>query len=457
MPLTAVIWVWSDAKQDGSLTTRDPSQLGQQRGNGDSGDGTDTRSGLQHLYTPCQTAMRLDALRNLDVKIGNGHTQGLHGRIDKCSGLVWKPNHSFFDIGPLIDKKAPCPDQIGYSFAFRFNWLRRKAMQLSCEFCDHRGINGIGLCPLSDCLGKMADPRWIEHMNACSGRSELVAERSFIPTSGFKPDDRHAVRTTPRDQLLPLLRMVSSVPSGSTRKHGSIKTGFAHIDTAKGVDLCHPCLPSLWCGLTSPRNRSDFKEGWSPTCFLPAFSPGGHRGRPTRTAVASVPSGFHSNGFTRHKGGDEIGPNPTDRGKPGSKRHILVDANGIPLALRISPANRHDSKFLEALVDAVPAIRQCAGRPRRRPAKLHAGKGYDFAHCRQALRRRGIIPRIARRGIESSQRLGRHRWVVERTLAWFARFRRIAVRYERRADIFTAFHHIAAGLICWRFVQKWFC
>ena len=112
---------------------------------------------------------------------------------------------------------------------------------------------------------------------------------------------------------------------------------------------------------------------------------------------------------------------------------------------------------MAALVDAVPAIRQCAGRPRRRPAKLHADKGYDFAHCRRALRRRAIIPRIARRGIESSERLGRHRWVVERTLAWFARFRRIAVRYERRADIFTAFHNIAASLICWRFVQRWFC
>ena len=87
----------------------------------------------------------------------------------------------------------------------------------------------------------------------------------------------------------------------------------------------------------------------------------------------------------------------------------------------------------------------------------HADKGYDFAHCRRALRRRVIIPRIARRGIENSERLGRHRWVVERTLAWFARFRRLAVRYERRADIFTAFHHIATSLICWRFVQRGFC
>lgn len=127
------------------------------------------------------------------------------------------------------------------------------------------------------------------------------------------------------------------------------------------------------------------------------------------------------------------------------------------MALILSAANRHDSTLLETLVDAVPAIRQCAGRPRRRPAKLHADKGYDFPRCRQALRRRSIVPRIARRGIDRSDRLGRHRWKVERTLAWFARFRRIAVRYERRADIFAAFHHLAAALITFRFVERWFC
>jgi transposase len=53
--------------------------------------------------------------------------------------------------------------------------------------------------------------------------------------------------------------------------------------------------------------------------------------------------------------------------------------------------------------------------------------------------------------------LGRHRWVVERTHAWFARFRRLTVRHERRADIFHAFHHLAAGLICLRFAERWFC
>jgi transposase len=67
-----------------------------------------------------------------------------------------------------------------------------------------------------------------------------------------------------------------------------------------------------------------------------------------------------------------------------------------------------------------------------------------------------IQPRIARRGIDSSERLGPHRWVVKRTLAWFARYRRIAIRYERRTDIFEAFHHLAASLICCRFVQP-FC
>ena len=129
----------------------------------------------------------------------------------------------------------------------------------------------------------------------------------------------------------------------------------------------------------------------------------------------------------------------------------------MPLALLLSAANVHDSRLFEPLLDAVPPIRQCAGRPRKRPAKLHADKGYDFDHCRRAARRRDIMPRIARRGVESSEHLGRHRWVVERTLAWFARLRRLAVRYERRLDILRAFHLLAAALICIRVVGRWSC
>ena len=136
---------------------------------------------------------------------------------------------------------------------------------------------------------------------------------------------------------------------------------------------------------------------------------------------------------------------------------MIVDAGGVPLALLLSPANVHDSRLFEPLLDAVPPIRQCAGRPRKRPVKLHADKGYDVDRCRRAARRRGAIPRIARRGVDSPERLGRHRWVVERTLAWFARFRRLAVRHERRADILEAFHRLAAALICLRFVARWSC
>jgi IS5 family transposase len=70
------------------------------------------------------------------------------------------------------------------------------------------------------------------------------------------------------------------------------------------------------------------------------------------------------------------------------------------------------------------------------------------------LRKRGITPRIARRGIESSERLGRHRWVVERTLSWVNRFRRLKIRYERRDDVHQAFLDLGCALICWRYVQR---
>jgi transposase len=133
-----------------------------------------------------------------------------------------------------------------------------------------------------------------------------------------------------------------------------------------------------------------------------------------------------------------------------------VDANGIPLAVELTAANVHDSTMLEPVLDAVPPIRQCAGPHRKRPAKLHGDKAYDHPRCRRACRKRRVVPRIARRGVESSERLGRHRWVVEQTLAWFGRYRRLALRYERRTDILEGFHLLAAALICLRFVVRWF-
>ncbi|MEV0239906.1 IS5 family transposase [Streptomyces sp. NPDC050674] len=147
------------------------------------------------------------------------------------------------------------------------------------------------------------------------------------------------------------------------------------------------------------------------------------------------------------KGGLPTGPNPTDRGKPGSKIHLITDRNGLPLALGISAANLHDSQGLMPLVRGIPPIRSRRGPRRRRPGKLHGDKGYDYDHLRRWLRSRGIRHRIARKGVESSQRLGRHRWVVERTVSWLAGCHRLHRRYERKPEHFLAFVGIAALLI----------
>lgn len=82
------------------------------------------------------------------------------------------------------------------------------------------------------------------------------------------------------------------------------------------------------------------------------------------------------------------------------------------------------------------------------PDKLHADTSYDHRRCRRECQGRSITPRIARRSIESSEHLGRYRWIVERTLSRLARFPRLAIRYERRADLHLAFTTIACAFIC---------
>ena len=99
-------------------------------------------------------------------------------------------------------------------------------------------------------------------------------------------------------------------------------------------------------------------------------------------------------------------------------------------------------------------VQRCE-QARKRPAKMNADKGYDFKRCRAHLRQRRIIGRIARRGIESSERLGKHQWVVESTHSWFAGFGKLRIRFERRLDIREALLKLAAAIICARFVDRW--
>nr|WP_280439575.1 IS5 family transposase [Nocardia cyriacigeorgica] len=156
----------------------------------------------------------------------------------------------------------------------------------------------------------------------------------------------------------------------------------------------------------------------------------------------------------RAKKGPLTGPSPVDRGKAGSKIHVLSDRAGLPLSVGISAANANDSHALKPLLMAIPAVRSRRGPRRRRPGKLHADKAYDTAELRQWVRDRGISVRIACKGIESSERLGRHRWVIERTISWMTGYHRLNIRYDRKATHFLGFLTLAASLTCFKKLTK---
>lgn len=175
-------------------------------------------------------------------------------------------------------------------------------------------------------------------------------------------------------------------------------------------------------------------------------------GRPDRLV-----KGFHRlRQRSGSRGGEKTGPNPTDRRKSGSKRHLVVERKGIPLVIRHTAANVGDITMLLELVDAIPILPSSDGSLRNRPEKLHGDKGYDSNRHRQELTDRGILHRLGRRRIDPGVHLGKYRWVVERTLAWLKGYRRMRIRYERRADIHQAFLSLSCALICWNFIQR-FC
>jgi len=104
-------------------------------------------------------------------------------------------------------------------------------------------------------------------------------------------------------------------------------------------------------------------------------------------------------------------------------------------------------------VEAIPPIGGKAGRPRHRPRLVQGDRGYDSQPHRDELRRRGMASKLARRNTEHGSGLGKTRWVVERTIAWFHQFRRLRIRYERRADIHQAFMAIGCALICFNYLH----
>lgn len=150
-------------------------------------------------------------------------------------------------------------------------------------------------------------------------------------------------------------------------------------------------------------------------------------------------------------GGDDTGPNPTDRGKLGVKHNVLTDGQGIPLAVIVTGANAADVNQMLPLVDAIPDLSGEEGKPTR-PAVLYGDRGYDSEPHREELRDRGIEPKIAKRRTEHGSGLGVFRWVVERTNAWLHTFGKIRLRTDPDGAIHKAFVALGSALICMWFL-----
>lgn len=139
----------------------------------------------------------------------------------------------------------------------------------------------------------------------------------------------------------------------------------------------------------------------------------------------------------------------TDRGKPGTKRSVIVEADGGPLGVVIAGANVHDAKLLEATIEAVVIERP---DPDEIEQNLCLDKGYDSKSARATTERHGYEPHIRRIGEEKRAcRKGKpRRWVVERTISWLAKCRAILVRYDKRSVNYLGLVQLACALLWYR-------
>ncbi|MEV4943497.1 transposase [Streptomyces zaomyceticus] len=154
------------------------------------------------------------------------------------------------------------------------------------------------------------------------------------------------------------------------------------------------------------------------------------------------------------KGGANTGPSPVDQRKTGGKYHLICDGRGTSLKVIATAANVNEVTQTLALIDGIPPVAGRPDHPRRRPEALLGDKGYDFAPNRHELRQRRILPVISRRGDTNIEGLGKLRYVVEQTFALLHRFKRVAVRWERRNELHDAFAPLACSLIRWRRLKK---
>jgi len=151
--------------------------------------------------------------------------------------------------------------------------------------------------------------------------------------------------------------------------------------------------------------------------------------------------------------GKKTGANPTDRAKEGVKRSLLTEGAGVPIGLAVEGANRHDMKLVRATIESIPIERPEVSP--EKPQGMCMDKGFDFDEVREVLAEFGFTAHIRSRGEEAQaikQEAGfkARRWVVERTHSWMNRFRRILIRWEKKAENYIALLHFVCGLIAFR-------
>ena len=151
-------------------------------------------------------------------------------------------------------------------------------------------------------------------------------------------------------------------------------------------------------------------------------------------------------------GGEETGPSPVDRRKLGTKHTLMVDPDGVPLALRTARANDSDHTQILPIVLDFPRLGGTSGRPKELPDAVYADRGYDSDATRALLQWLGVEPFIAKRKTKHGSGLGKIRWVVERTISWIKGFRRMRIRYDRLAIMQNAWNTLAAAAICFRII-----
>jgi putative transposase len=150
-------------------------------------------------------------------------------------------------------------------------------------------------------------------------------------------------------------------------------------------------------------------------------------------------------------GGDLIGPNPTDRAKPGVKRSLLVEADGGPLAVVVAGANVPDSQLLAATIEAVVLERPPVEEGW--PQHLCLDKGYDNEDGWGACIDHEYEPHIALIRDDRPSNPKPHkprRWVVERTLAWLSKCRAILIRWDKKARNYLGLLKLACALLWYR-------